>query len=446
MGRISLEGISKIFGSNSATALGLIEQGKRKSDIAAACGAIVGLRDISFDIEEGEILVLMGLSGSGKSTLLRCMNRLVEPSCGRIVVDGVDVTRLGRKDLLAFRQKTFGMVFQHFALLPNRTILGNVGFGLEIRQVSARERVERSMQAIELVGLKGWETKYPSELSGGMQQRAGLARALAADADILLMDEAFSALDPLIRRDMQAELRELQRKLKKTIVFVSHDLDEAVALGGRIVLMKDGEVVQIGQPEEIVARPATDYVERFVEHIDLAAVLRAEQVADRSAPVLAPTQTVAEARTALGGTSGGASGGASGGSWLVADGDGRLVGRLFADRLASARPSETLAGLLDLGLPVVPAESRLDTLLATVAAHESVAVVGRDGRLIGAVTSRSVVQALAARPGTHGQPSAGAPILSKPSGAPTWSGTSPNSPSTRSATTASTGSPSMAVG
>lgn len=442
MGRISLEGISKIFGSNSATALDLIEQGKRKSDIAAACGAIVGLRDISFDIEEGEILVLMGLSGSGKSTLLRCMNRLVEPSCGRIVVDGVDVTRLGRKDLLAFRQKTFGMVFQHFALLPNRTILGNVGFGLEIRQVSARERVERSMQAIELVGLKGWETKYPNELSGGMQQRAGLARALAADADILLMDEAFSALDPLIRRDMQAELPELQRKLKKTIVFVSHDLDEAVALGGRIVLMKDGEVVQIGQPEEIVARPATDYVERFVEHIDLAAVLRAEQVADRSAPVLAPTQTVAEARTVLGQTNAGA----SGGSWLVADGDGRLVGRLFADRLASARPAETLASLLDLGLPVVPAESRLDTLLATVAADESVAVVGRDGRLIGAITSRSVVQALAARPGTHGQPKAGASILSKPSGAPTWSGTSLNSPSTRSATTASTGSPSMAVG
>ncbi|MGA4551145.1 quaternary amine ABC transporter ATP-binding protein [Methylorubrum aminovorans] len=438
MGRINLEGISKIFGSNSSTALDLIAQGKQKSDIAAACGAVVGLRDISFDIEEGEILVLMGLSGSGKSTLLRCMNRLVEPSCGRIVVDGVDVTRLGRKELLAFRQKTFGMVFQHFALLPNRTILGNVGFGLEIKQVSAKERVERSMQAIELVGLKGWESKYPSQLSGGMQQRAGLARALAADADILLMDEAFSALDPLIRRDMQAELRGLQRTLKKTIVFVSHDLDEAIALGGRIVLMKDGEVVQIGQPEDIVAHPATEYVERFVEHIDLAAVLRAEQVADRSVPRLAPTQTVAEARIALGG--------ASAGSWLVADGDGRLVGRIFADRLAAARPDETVAGLLDLGQPVVEADRRLDTILATIAAEERVAVVGRDGRLIGSVTSRDVVQALAARPGTHGLSQTGQQILSKPSGAPRWSGTSPNFPSTRSATTVSTGSPSMAVG
>ncbi|MEH3118245.1 MAG: betaine/proline/choline family ABC transporter ATP-binding protein [Methylorubrum populi] len=430
MGRINLEGISKIFGSGSAQALDLIAQGKGKGEIASACGAVVGLRDIAFDIEEGEILVLMGLSGSGKSTLLRCMNRLVEPSCGRIVVDGVDVTRLGRKDLLAFRQKTFGMVFQHFALLPNRTILDNVGFGLEMRRVPARERVERSMRAIGLVGLEGWETKYPSQLSGGMQQRAGLARALAADADILLMDEAFSALDPLIRRDMQAELRDLQRKLGKTIVFVSHDLDEAIALGGRIVLMKDGEVVQIGPPEEIVARPATAYVERFVEHIDLAAVLRAEQVADRSGLVLAPTQTVAEARAAVAD--------APDPAWLVADQDGRLVGRILADRLASARPAETLSSLLDPGQTVVEAHSRLDAILATVAAEESVAVVGGDGRLIGSLTSRDVVRAMAARPG--------APTLSKPPGAHRWSGTSRNFPSTRSATPVSTGSPNMAVG
>lgn len=442
MGRIHLEGISKIFGSGSAEALKLIEQGQRKSDIAAACGAVVGLRDISFDIAEGEILVLMGLSGSGKSTLLRCMNRLVEPCAGRIVVDGVDVTKLGRKDLLAFRQKTFGMVFQHFALLPNRTILDNVGFGLEIKRVPARERIERSMQAIALVGLKGWEAKYPSELSGGMQQRAGLARALAADADILLMDEAFSALDPLIRCDMQAELRDLQRKLKKTIVFVSHDLDEAIALGGRIVLMKDGEVVQIGQPEEIVARPATEYVARFVEHIDLAAVLQAEQVADRSGLVLASTQTVAEARTAIGA----AIGAAHAKFWLVTDRDGRLVGRIFADRLASARPGETLSSLLDLGQAVVEADTRLDAILATVAAEEAVAVAGPNGRLIGAITSRDIVRALAARPGAKEPSLAGASPLSKPSGAHRWSGTSPNFPSTRSAMTASIGSPSMAAG
>jgi len=438
MGRITLEGVSKIFGAKHAEAVALISQGKRKAEIAEACGAVVGLRDISFEVHEGEILILMGLSGSGKSTLLRCMNRLVEPTCGRILVDDVDVTKLGRKELLAFRQKTFGMVFQHFALLPNRTILGNVGFGLEIKRMPLAQRTERAMQAIELVGLKGWDAKYPHELSGGMQQRAGLARALAADADILLMDEAFSALDPLIRRDMQAELRELQQKLKKTIVFVSHDLDEAVALGGRIVLMKDGEVVQIGQPEEIVARPATDYVERFVEHIDLVSVMRVEQVVDRASPVLAPTHTVAEARARIGE--------AGGDAWLAADGDGRFVGRVRAARLAAAGPTETIAGLLDLDPKVVPAGTRLDTILGQVAAEGVLAVVQPDGRLIGGLTSRDVVRALATRPGAHGQNPGDLSTLSKPTGAERWTGTSPNFPSTRSATKASTGSPTMAVG
>ncbi|GJE76934.1 quaternary amine ABC transporter ATP-binding protein [Methylorubrum suomiense] len=435
MGRITLENVSKIFGSNHAEAVDLISRGKRKAEVAEACGAVVGLCDISFDVREGEILILMGLSGSGKSTLLRCMNRLVEPTVGRILVDDVDVTRLGRKELLAFRQKTFGMVFQHFALLPNRTILSNVGFGLEIKNVPVKQRTDAAMQAIELVGLKGWESKYPHELSGGMQQRAGLARALAADADILLMDEAFSALDPLIRRDMQAELRELQRKLKKTIVFVSHDLDEAVALGGRIVLMKDGEVVQIGQPEEVVARPATEYVRRFVEHIDLAAVMRAEQVADRAAIVLSPTDTVAEARlrTAAGGSDG----------WLVADQDGRFVGRVRAERLANARVGDTVSGLLDLDPGVVSAGTRLDAVLGQVADGGAVAVVAEDGRLIGPITSRDIVRALAARPNAHHDHS---PTQTKPAGAERWTGTSQNSPSTRSATTPSTGSPNMAVG
>ena len=438
MGRITLESVSKIFGANHVEAVDLISQGKRKADVAEACGAVVGLCNISFEVHEGEILILMGLSGSGKSTLLRCMNRLVEPTCGRILVDDVDVTRLDRKELLAFRQKTFGMVFQHFALLPNRTILSNVSFGLEIRNVPAKQRIDCAMRAIELVGLKGWESKYPHELSGGMQQRAGLARALAADADILLMDEAFSALDPLIRRDMQAELRELQRKLKKTIVFVSHDLDEAVALGGRIVLMKDGEVVQIGKPEEVVARPATEYVRRFVEHIDLAAVMRAEHVADRTAIVLSPTQTVAEARARTAQVGGDA--------WLVADRDGRFVGRVRADRIAAARPGDALTGLLDLEPGVVEAEARLETVLGRIASEGSVAVVASDGRLIGPITSRDAVRALASRPGAHGPQVGLLSSQSKPAGAERWTGTSPNFPSTRSATTPSTGSPSMALG
>lgn len=438
MGRITLEGISKIFGSSHAEAINLISRGKRKSEIAELCGAVVGLRDISFDIVEGEILVLMGLSGSGKSTLLRCMNRLVEPTCGRILVNDVDVTKLDRKGLLAFRQKTFGMVFQHFALLPNRTILTNVGFGLELRNVPLKHRTDSAMRAIELVGLKGWEHKYPHELSGGMQQRAGLARALAADADILLMDEAFSALDPLIRRDMQAELRDLQRKLKKTIVFVSHDLDEAVALGGRIVLMKDGEVVQIGQPEEIVAHPATDYVQRFVEHIDLAAVIRAEQIADRSAVVLDPSQTVGEARARIAGQAGEA--------WLVADQDGRFVGRVSAAKLAAAHAGESISGLLDLAPGTVEARTPLDGMMGQVATEGIVAVVAGDGRLVGAVTSRDIVRILAGRPGAKHPHHNTTSALSKPAGAEQWTGTSRNFPSTHSATTGSTGSPNMAVG
>ncbi|WP_279356923.1 quaternary amine ABC transporter ATP-binding protein [Methylobacterium indicum] len=440
MGRITLQGIGKIFGHDPARAMDLMAQGKSKAEIAALCGAVVGLRDVAVEVPEGEILVLMGLSGSGKSTLLRCMNRLVEPSCGRIVVDGTDVTALSRRDLLAFRQTMFGMVFQHFALLPNRTILGNVGFGLEIKKVPAAQARERAMRAIELVGLKGWEAKYPNELSGGMQQRAGLARALAADAEILLMDEAFSALDPLIRRDMQAELRELQKTLKKTIVFVSHDLDEAIALGGRIVLMKDGEVVQAGRPEEIVAAPATEYVARFVAHIDRVAVLRAGQVTDGAAPVLSPTQTAAEARAVLAGSGGEA--------WLVAGPDGRFAGRLPAARLAAARPDETLASLLDRDPGTVEAGAGLAGLLGRVAAEGVLAVIDADGRLVGSLTSRDVVRALSARPGAGGSVPGGpeAAISSEPAGAERWTGQSPNSPSTRSATRASIGSPTMAAG
>ncbi|KMO28897.1 glycine/betaine ABC transporter ATPase [Methylobacterium tarhaniae] len=440
MRNMTLTGISKIFGRNHAAALDQIAQGKRKAEIAASCGAVVGLRDISFDVREGEILILMGLSGSGKSTLLRCMNRLVEPTCGRIRVGDVDVTALGRKDLLAFRQQTFGMVFQHFALLPNRTILSNVGFGLEIKNVPAESRNARAREAIALVGLSGWEHKYPHELSGGMQQRAGLARALAADAEILLMDEAFSALDPLIRRDMQAELRELQAKLGKTVVFVSHDLDEAVALGGRIVLMKDGEVVQIGQPEEIVARPATDYVERFVAHIDLSAVMRVEHVADRAA-ILPLDGSVAQVRARIA---------AAPEAWFVAGPDGRLAGRLRPERLAAARADEPVSGLLDREAGCIEEGTRLDAALRRIAAEGSLAVVTPDGRLVGALTSRDVVRALAARPGAQipqQDPHRGeASTQNEPAGVERWSGASPNFPSTRSATTVSTGSPSMAAG
>ncbi len=384
--RIAVQAVSKVFSDQPQKALAMLEAGETKDVILERLGTVVGLNRVSFDVAEGEILVVMGLSGSGKSTMLRCINRLVEPSAGAIVVDGTDVTRLNQKDLLEFRRHKFGMVFQHFALFPNRTIQGNVEYGLEIQNVPKAQRAEKALAAIEVVGLKGWEAKYPNQLSGGMQQRAGLARALAVDADILLMDEAFSALDPLIRRDMQGELRQLQRKLGKTIVFVSHDLDEAIALGGRIVLMKDGAIVQIGNPEEILLAPATDYVRRFVEHIDVSSVLTAERLADRGIAVLRTGHTAAEARLAIASC--------QQTSWYVTDEGGRLVGR--ATREQVERCTGTIGAVMETGCDRVEASATLRQAFARLAANrDGVAVVDDRGHLIGTVTHRGAARALA---------------------------------------------------
>jgi glycine betaine/proline transport system ATP-binding protein len=256
----------------------LLEKGLDKNEIMEKTKQGVGVAEASFTVKQGEILVVMGLSGSGKSTLVRCINRLIEPTAGKVIVDGEDVTKLSREELRLFRLNHFGMVFQHFALFPHRTVLQNVEYGLEIKKVAPAERQKRAMEALSQVGLEGWGESYPGQLSGGMQQRVGLARALALNADIMLMDEAFSALDPLIRSDMQDELLMLQDKLQKTIVFISHDLDEALKLGDRIVLMKDGQIVQTGTAEEILTSPANDYVAKFVQDVDMTKVVTAEAV------------------------------------------------------------------------------------------------------------------------------------------------------------------------
>ena len=282
MKKIEIHKLYKIFGPHPDKVMPLLEQGLSKEAIMEKTRHGVGVADCSFDVDEGEILVVMGLSGSGKSTLVRCINRLIEPTSGTILVDGEDVLKLSDKALRSFRQKHFGMVFQNFALFPHRTVLKNVEYGLEIQNVDPKKRTDVSMQALEQVGLKGWEASYPDQLSGGMQQRVGLARALALDADIMLMDEAFSALDPLIRRDMQDELLELQDKMQKTIVFISHDLDEAIKLGDRIVLMKDGMIVQVGTAEEILTNPANEYVAKFVEDVDMTKVITAENIMKKS--------------------------------------------------------------------------------------------------------------------------------------------------------------------
>ncbi|MDO5693482.1 MAG: glycine betaine/L-proline ABC transporter ATP-binding protein ProV [Pseudomonadota bacterium] len=280
--QIVIEHLFKVFGDAPEKALELARQGLSKQDIVQQTGQSIGVFDAGFTIEPGEIFVVMGLSGSGKSTLVRMFNRLIEPTAGRIVVDGEDIARYDDKQLRDFRRRHISMVFQSFALLPHLTVLQNTAFGLELAGVPVAEREAAARAALEQVGLAVWADSYPDELSGGMQQRVGLARALAADPSILLMDEAFSALDPIIRTEMQDELLRLQQVKRRTIVFISHDLDEAMRIGDRVAIMKDGQVVQVGTPEEILRQPADDYVRQFVRGVDQAAVFKAGDIARKT--------------------------------------------------------------------------------------------------------------------------------------------------------------------
>jgi glycine betaine/proline transport system ATP-binding protein len=276
--KVEAKNIYKIFGANPENALALLKEGRTKAEIFESTGLTVGVQDTSFQVDEGEIFVVMGLSGSGKSTLVRMINGLIVPTAGQMLVAGTDVTACSEDELREFRRAKVSMVFQHFALFPHKTVADNVGYGLKVRGVKAKERRERAEAALEQVGLKSHADSYPDELSGGMQQRVGLARGLASGQEILLMDEPFSALDPLIRRDMQEELLELQRSVKKTIIFITHDLDEALILGDKIAIMKDGRFVQVGTAEEIVGKPADDYVAAFTQDIDRSKVFTASSV------------------------------------------------------------------------------------------------------------------------------------------------------------------------
>lgn len=280
--KVEVKNLTKIFGKNSKKGLSLLEEGKTKAEILDETGMTVGVNRASFDVNSEEIFVIMGLSGSGKSTLIRLINRLIEPTSGNIFIDGEDLSKLDSQGLREVRRKKLGMVFQNFALFPHRTVLENAGYGLEIQGIDKEEIKKKAYESLDMVGLKGYEDQYPNQLSGGMQQRVGLARALANEPDILLMDEAFSALDPLIRKDMQFELLDLQSKMKKTIIFITHDLDEALRIGNRIALMKDGEIVQIGTSEEILTNPANEYVRKFVEDVDKSKVFSAEHVMKRA--------------------------------------------------------------------------------------------------------------------------------------------------------------------
>ncbi|MCT2535565.1 glycine betaine/L-proline ABC transporter ATP-binding protein [Aquibacillus koreensis] len=385
---ISVKDLSKVFGKNTKEALKLLEQGKSKEEILKQTGSTVGVNRSSFDVEEGEIFVIMGLSGSGKSTLVRLLNRLIEPTEGSVLVDGENLSTMNKEDLRRVRREKMSMVFQKFALFPHRSIMENAEFGLEIQGMDKEKRSKKARESLELVGLGEYIHQYPSQLSGGMQQRVGLARALANDPEVLLMDEAFSALDPLIRKDMQDELLDLQETMKKTIIFITHDLDEALRIGDRIALMKDGSIVQIGTPEEILVNPANDYVERFVEDVDRSKVLTAEHIMKRPETINIEKHgpRVALERMKEEGLS----------SIYVTDGKRNLKGYVTADDASDARKNEVrdLNQILKTDVPTVSRETSMHEIFEII--HNSpvpIAVVD-EGKLVGIIVRGAVIAGL----------------------------------------------------
>jgi len=299
---LSVRNLWKIFGRGADKVVGTADADLSRAELKEKTGCVVGVRDVSFEVAPGEVFVVMGLSGSGKSTLVRCLTRLIEPTAGEVVIDGHDITKAGESELRDLRRKHTSMVFQHFGLLPHRQVIDNVAYGLEVRGVGRKERRAKAAEVVDLVGLSGYETSYPDQLSGGMQQRVGLARALANDPSLLLFDEPFSALDPLIRRDMQNEVIRLHHELGKTMVFITHDLQEALKLGDRILIMRDGAIVQIGTPDEVVGAPADDYVKDFTSEVPRSHVLTLKWVMreprpddSTEGPVMAPDTIVRKA-------------------------------------------------------------------------------------------------------------------------------------------------------
>ncbi|MEY4715951.1 quaternary amine ABC transporter ATP-binding protein [Lacticaseibacillus paracasei] len=387
--KIEVRGLTKIFGKRVNRAKEMLKAGKTKPEILKATGATVGVDRADFSIKTGEIFVIMGLSGSGKSTTLRMLNRLIEPTDGQVLIDGDDIAKLDKQALREVRRQKLSMVFQGFALLPNRTVLQNAAFGLEIQGMEKDEREMKANKALDLVGLNGFADQYPDQLSGGMQQRVGLARALASDAEILLMDEAFSALDPLNRRDMQDELLDLQEDMQKTIVFISHDLNEALRIGDHIMIMKDGEIVQIGTPEEILSQPADDYVEKFIEGVDRSQVYTAANVMirantvniDRDGPRLAARRMRDNEISSL----------------YVVDNKRKLVGILDADDVRSAIDAgqKDLRSIVKSDVPTTKMDTPLADILDAVSTTPvPFAVVDDHDRLRGIIIRGAVLGAL----------------------------------------------------
>lgn len=383
--------LHKVFGPQPALAMDLLRQGRTKDEIFRQTGMVVGVKDANFSVEEGEIFVLMGLSGSGKSTLIRLLNRLVEPTHGQVLVGGHDVAAMGRKALVELRRRDMAMVFQSFALLPHRTVLDNTAFGLEVAGVDRKTRERRALEVLEQVGLRSFAHKRPAELSGGMQQRVGLARALAVDPSLMLMDEAFSALDPLKRTEMQELLLQLQKDHRRTIVFVSHDLDEAFRIGSRIAIMEGGRIVQIGTPDEILRNPSDEYVRAFFKGVDVKQYLVARDLASADAcPLLHPTL---DGRSDLLRASAQLRTGAQAQAFVVEVG-GRLLGTVTRNSVARALDAgaTSLLGALEQGSTAARADLGLKALVGRVVQSPlALPVVDDAGNYLGAVTQTQLL-------------------------------------------------------
>jgi glycine betaine/proline transport system ATP-binding protein len=386
--QLVIEHVFKVFGRKPKEGIRRLQEGADRAELREE-GTTAAVIDASFAVEQGEIFVVMGLSGSGKSTLLRMLNGLLEPTSGRVMFDGQDLTGLSAKALRDLRSRKISMVFQHFALFPHRSVLENAAYGLEVQGRPAQDREAKAAEALSLVGLEGWEQSWPDELSGGMQQRVGLARALATDADLLLMDESFSALDPLIRRDMQDQLLELQQRLHKTIVFITHDLNEAMRLGDRIAVMRDGRIVQIGTAEDILTDPANDYVASFVQDVDRSRVLTAASIMEEPRVMVSPNDGPRAAMRALRTDQASAA--------FVVERGRRLVGTVTEGRVTEAlRKAEgTVRDLMDTDCVTTHADAPLSELLTPASQSKlPLAVLDDNGRLTGVIPRVTLLAAL----------------------------------------------------
>ena len=386
--KICIEHLIKIYGEKPQAALKLFRDGKSKDDILQATLHVLGIADVSLTVNPGELFVVMGLSGSGKSTLVRCINRLINPTSGHIYIDGEDVAHVGEKRMREIRLTKVSMVFQRFGLFPHKTVVENVEYGLLVRGMDKASRRQKALETLELVGLAQWADYLPDSLSGGMQQRVGLARALATDAEILLMDEPFSALDPLIRREMQDELLRLQKELHKTIIFISHDIHEALKIGDRIAVMKDGCIVQVGTPSELIAQPASDYIRAFTKDVNRAQVLKVGSIARQTITLILGQNSPKEALEQM----------------LhhnleqmyVVDRDGKLVGMVKKKFLSEAirQGNEDLTSVMLQNFPKANASTSLENIFHLYQQGRTVAVVDAEEKFKGVVEADDVLASI----------------------------------------------------